>query len=33
VPHQLIWSWYTSRCWVGCYIWYSEEGTWRGRRR
>jgi len=27
VPHQITWSWYTSRWWVGCYIWYSEEGT------
>jgi len=25
-------DWYTGRCWVGCYIWYSEEGTGRGRR-
>jgi len=25
VPHQVIWSWYTGRWWVGCYIWYSEE--------
>jgi len=24
-------SWYTGRWWVGCYIWYSEEGTGRGR--
>ena len=31
VPHRIIWSWYTGRWWVGCYIWYSEEGT--GRRR
>ena len=30
MPHR-IWSWYTGRCWVGCYIWYSEEGTGRGR--
>ena len=22
----IIWSWYTGRWWVGCYIWYSEEG-------
>jgi len=29
VPHQIIWSWYTGRWWVGCHIWYSEEG--RGR--
>ena len=20
-----IWSWYTGRWWVGCYIWYSEK--------
>ena len=26
VPHPIIWSWYTGRWWVGCYIWYSEEG-------
>jgi len=26
-PHQIIWTWYTGRWWVGCYIWYSEEGT------
>ena len=26
VPHRIIWSWYTGRWWVGCYIWYSEEG-------
>jgi len=31
LPHQTIWSWYTGRWWVGCYIWYSEEGTGRGR--
>ena len=24
-------DWYTGRWWVGCYIWYSEEGTGRGR--
>jgi len=24
-------QWYTGRWWVGCYIWYSEEGTGRGR--
>jgi len=24
-------SWYTDCWWVGCYIWYSEEGTGRGR--
>jgi len=27
VPHRIIRSWYTGRWWVGCYIWYSEEGT------
>jgi len=26
VPHRIIRSWYTGRWWVGCYIWYSEEG-------
>jgi len=31
VPRRIIWSWYTGRWWVGCYIWYSEEGTGRGR--
>jgi len=25
------WSWYTGRWWVGCYIWYSEEGSVRSR--
>jgi len=25
-------DWYTGRWWVGCYIWYSEEGS-RGRAR
>ena len=30
VPHQIIWSWYTGRWWVDCYIWYSDEGTGRG---
>ena len=29
VPHRIIPSWYTGRWWVGCYIWYSEEGTGR----
>jgi len=24
-------SWYTGGLWVGCYIWYSEEGTGQGR--
>jgi len=31
VQHRIIRSWYTGRWWVGCYIWYSEEGTGRGR--
>jgi len=31
VPHRIMWSWYNGRWWVGCYIWYSEEGTGRGR--
>jgi len=31
VPHRKIWSWYTGRWWVGCYIWYSDEGTGRSR--
>ena len=31
VPHRIIWSWYTGRWSVGCYIWYSEEGTGRDR--
>jgi len=31
VPHRIIWSGYTGRWWVGCYIWYSEEGTGRVR--
>ena len=30
MPHQIIWSWYTGCWWVGCYIWYNEEGTGRG---
>ena len=30
VPHRTIWSWYTGRWWVGCYIWYSDKGTGRG---
>jgi len=29
--HQMIWSWYTGRWRVGCYIWYSEKRTGRGR--
>jgi len=28
VPHRTIWSWYTGRWWVGCYIRYSEEPGW-----
>ena len=28
--HQIIWSWYIGRWWVGCYIWYSEKETGRG---
>ena len=31
MPHRIVWSWYTGRWWVGCYIWYSEEGTGWGR--
>ena len=27
--HRIIWSWYTGRWWVGCYIWYSEKGPGR----
>ena len=27
MPHQTIWSWYTGRWCVGCYIWYREEVT------
>jgi len=23
-------DWHTFRGWVGCYIWYSEEGAWAG---
>jgi len=26
-----MWSLYTGRWWVGCYIWYNEEGAGRGR--
>ena len=26
VLHRITWSWYIGRWWVGCYIWYSEEG-------
>jgi len=29
MPYQIIWSWYTGRWWVGCYVWYSDEGTGR----
>jgi len=31
LPHRIIWSWYTGRWWVACYIWYTEEGTGRGQ--
>jgi len=31
VPHRMIWSWYTGRWWVGCYIWQREDRTARGR--
>jgi len=31
VPRRIIWSWYINHWWVCCYIWYSEEGTRRGR--
>jgi len=31
VPHRIIWTYCTGRWWVGCYIWYSEEGTGMGR--
>ena len=27
MPHRIIQSWYTGCWWVGCYIWYSEDGT------
>ena len=30
MPYQIIWSWYTGRWRVGCYNWYSEEGTGQG---
>ena len=30
MPYQIIWSWYAGRWWVGCYVWYSDEGTGRG---
>ena len=33
VPRRMIRSWYTGCWWVGCYIWYSEEGTGRSHRR
>jgi len=29
--YSTIWSWYTGRWWVGCYIWYSDEGTGRAQ--
>jgi len=31
LPHRIIWSWYTGRWWTCCYVWYSEQGTGRGR--
>ena len=31
VPHRIIWSWYSGRWRVGCYICYKEEGTGWGR--
>ena len=31
LPHRITWSWYTGRWWVGCYIWYSKEGTGRSK--
>jgi len=31
LPHRIIWSWYTGRWWMCCYVWYSEQGTGRGR--
>ena len=30
MPYRIIWSGYTGHWLVGCYIWYSEEGTKRG---
>ena len=33
VPHRIVWSWYTGRWWVGCYIWYSEEGLGGAKAR
>ena len=31
VPHGIIWSWYTGRWWVGCYIWKIQRGwDWAG---
>jgi len=31
VLYEIIWRWYTGCWWVGSYIWYSEDGTGRGR--
>ena len=28
--HRIICSWCRSCLWVGCYIWYNEEGDWAG---
>ena len=30
MPHQIIWSWYTGRWWVGCYILVQRGGYWAG---
>jgi len=30
VPRWIMWSLYTGRWWVDCYIWYSKYGTGRG---
>jgi len=30
MPHQIMWSWYTGRWCMDCYIWYSKERTRRG---
>ena len=27
MPHRIIWSWYTGRWRLSCYMWYSKEGT------
>jgi len=33
MTEQLFGDWYTGRWWVGCYIWYSEEGPGRAAVR